>query len=232
MVQPLGQVWPVLLFASAVGVALVAMRAAWTRQWDWFALVWNLFLAWLPLVFALTAYTLHERGTRRGLKFFAAAFAWLIFFPNAPYIFTDLTHLPWARRHSGHFWVDMAIILVLAMTGLVLGFLSLYLMQSLVVRRFGRRIGWLFAAGVTGLCGLGIYLGRFLRWNSWDPLIYPHRIIRDIGERVANPEGYRLALVFSLLFALFLFLAYLMLYSLTHLKPARFFDPESHTHDE
>jgi uncharacterized membrane protein len=204
-----------LIFASAISVALVLARIVWTQKLRYGFLVGNLFLAWLPLLFALLICELYQNGERKSWRFFSLAGAWLLFFPNAPYIFTDLIHV--ATSYFRNFWVDMTLVLMCALTGLVLGFVSLYLMQSLITRIAGRVAGWIFIAAVTGLSGFGIYLGRFLRLNSWDVLIRPVKLCHDLGSWAANPFARSTTFVFPALFATFLFIAYVMLYALTRL---------------
>src|SRR5262245_35311833 len=111
-------------FATAVSVSLVAARVGITHRLQYTLLVWNLFLAWLPLGFALLAREAFKRS--RPGSFVGLGVAWLLFFPNAPYIFTDLVHV---RQTHFHYWLDLALVLLSALTGLVLGFVSLYLMQ-------------------------------------------------------------------------------------------------------
>ncbi len=208
-----------LSFASAACVALVVARIITTGNLRYSFLVWNLFLAWLPLLFALLACENYQTASARNWRFASLAGAWLLFFPNAPYIFTDLIHL--TTRYYGHFWVDLTLVLLCALTGLVLGFVSLYLMQTVVERMLGRPASWLFIAVVAALSGFGIYLGRFLRFNSWDVLFRPAQLYRGIGNWVADPLADVSSLAFTLLFATFVFFAYLMLYALTHLRPAQ-----------
>src|SRR5882672_4203669 len=107
-------------FASAVSVTLIIARIAVTRNIFYGSLIWNLFLAWLPLIFAVLASDHFRKHQKSDLTFAGLAGAWLLFFPNAPYIFTDLIHL--TTRLYGHFWIDMVLILTCALTGLVLGF--------------------------------------------------------------------------------------------------------------
>ena len=207
-----------LTFASAAGVALVFTRVLWTHNLRYGFLVWNLLLAWLPLVFALLARDLDQRGERRNWRFVSLTAAWLLFFPNAPYIFTDVIHLLYS--FSQHFWVDLSLIHLFALTGLVLGFVSLYFMQAVVSRMLGGVVGWLFVAGVAGLASFGAFLGRFLRFNSWDVLAKPLALYHGIGSSLTQPGMHPNALAFIALFATFLFIAYVMLYALTHLpKP-------------
>lgn len=205
-----------LLFASIVCVVLVAARIIWTGRMVYGFLVWNLVLAWLPLAFALLACDEYRGESKPNWRFRGLGAAWLLFFPNAPYICTDLIHL--TSRFYGHFWVDLMLILCCALTGLILGFVSLYLMQAVVMRALGRAASWLFIAGVAALSGFGIYLGRFLRFNSWDVLFKPLELYRGIGQWVADPFNHPTSYAFPALFATFLFITYLMLYALTHLQ--------------
>jgi uncharacterized membrane protein len=209
-----------LVFVSLAGAMLVALRIAWTGHFAYLFLIWNLILAWLPLVFAVCLcreYDKQGSGSRWKLGFLAGL--WLLFLPNAPYIFTDLVHLNnWFR---GHYWVDLSLILLFALTGFMVGFLSLYLVQEVVADKFGRAISWLLVAAAAGLSGFGIYVGRFLRWNSWAVVTNPMGLTRDLGHLALHPLTNYLGVVFPALFATFLFLAYLMLYALTQLQPVR-----------
>jgi uncharacterized membrane protein len=206
-----------LTFASAVSVVLVVARVVWTDNFHGAFLVWNLFLAWLPLIFALLACEQYRNGMKPGWRFLGFAGAWLLFFPNAPYIFTDLIHLFTGLYR--YFWVDMVLILICALTGLVLGFMSLYLMQSVVRRMFGRPASWVFIALMTGFSGFGVYLGRVTRLNSWDVFVRPLTAYHRVGASVHQSFNYPSTAAFPILFAAFLFIAYLMLYALTQLPP-------------
>jgi uncharacterized membrane protein len=181
-------------------------------------LIWNLFLAWIPLIFALLACEELTSRTRRNWRFAGFAFGWLIFFPNAPYIFTDLVHI--SIETSRHYWIDLAMVLACALTGLMLWFVSLYLMHALMARRFGRLAGWGFVTLMAALTSFGIYMGRFQRFNSWDVMTKPGEVFQGIGSWASAAISYKPTVAFPLLFTIFLFLAYLMLYALTHLSPA------------
>jgi len=205
-----------LTFATGVCLALVSARVLWTRDVHYAFLIWNLFLAWLPLLLSLLACECYRKRSARSWHFACSSLCWLLFFPNAPYIFTDVIHL--TRGYRAHFWVDLVLILSCALTGLVLGFLSLFLMQSVIQRMAGRFVSWFFIAGVAGLSGIGIFVGRFLRLNSWDVVLKPWAVSRGIGHLAAHPSGHFGSLALAGLFATFLFITYLMLYGLTHLR--------------
>lgn len=226
-----------VLLGSAACVGLVLARILWTGKLHYGFLVWNLWLAWLPLLFAMLTFRAAAASPRFGAGGWvwrplpgdarlAATFgAWLLFFPNAPYILTDLVHL--TRKLAPHFWVDLVLILCCAITGLVLGFLSLFLLHAVVARRFGRVRSWVFVATVAGLSGFGVYLGRFLRFNSWDVIARPQSLARGVWDVVANPFAQEASRAFPVLFAFLLFLTYVLLYGLTHLPRVEFQPEES-----
>jgi uncharacterized membrane protein len=199
-----------LATASALGIALIAARTVLAWRGQHLYLVWNLFLAWIPVVLALWLEECDRRSPTKDWRFWAAAFAWLMFFPNAPYLLTDLKHLKLATKLQ--WWTDLILILLFAITGLVLAFLSLHRMHTLVSRRRGWIAGWVFVLGVAFLTGFGVYLGRFERWNSWDVLIQPLALVADSP----NWLHYHTA-KFTGLFGLLLATTYALLYSLTRL---------------
>ncbi|NTV63021.1 MAG: DUF1361 domain-containing protein, partial [Oscillochloris sp.] len=135
---------------------------------------------------------------------------WMLFLPNAPYIMTDFIHfgefgLPW--------WYEVGMLLAFAWAGCLLGVASLFIMQRIVHERLGVLMSWLFVFASCGLSGLGVYLGRFLRWNSWDVLFSPHSIVDDIIHLLSDPAHYPQMIGVSGLFACFLALGYLTLSS-------------------
>jgi uncharacterized membrane protein len=195
-----------LLLASAFGVALVAFRYVWSGQAGYGNLVWNLVLAWVPFVLALVVYDRVRRGSR-GLGLLVPAALWLAFLPNAPYLVTDFVLL---REIDGMpVWFDVALLTTFAWTGLLLGFASVYLVQGAVTRLYGSSAGWLAALGALGLSGLGVYLGRYLRLNSWDLLVQPGSVAGEVLDRLSSPRMVGMSIVM----AAFLTVAYAMLYT-------------------
>jgi uncharacterized membrane protein len=207
-----------LVFATAVCIAMLAARLVYTGSTAHLHMVWNLFLAWLPMLAALTIYNLKKRDRRPAWLLIAPpAFLWLLFFPNAPYMVTDLLHL---RPFSdAPMWYDMLMLSAFAWTGIFLGLVSLYLMHTLVHRSAGATAGWLFAFGVLALTGFGVYLGRFPRWNSWDLFFNADSLLADIWARLRDPLAHPRTLVFSSLFSLCVTAMYLMLSAMIHLRP-------------
>jgi uncharacterized membrane protein len=207
----------VLALASLFCGALALARVFYSGRTAYIWLGWNLALAWVPLLLALAIARRHAPGRRASWPGSGAlAAAWLAFFPNAPYLVTDLIHV--RARAAVPIWYDAIMVFAFALTGLCLAFLSLWLVHRLVDRRFGARVGWAFVATIAGLAGFGVYLGRYPRWNSWDGVTRPGELLADVAAHVTNPQARTLGL--TLMMAGLFGIAYLMLFALTSLGAA------------
>jgi uncharacterized membrane protein len=199
-----------LLAATGFAAAMLAVRVLYTGSVDYANLAWNLVLAWVPFALALAVYDGHRRGRPvRSLVLLGAL--WLLFLPNAPYIVTDFFLLRWID--SAPVWFDVLLVAAFAWTGLALGFVSLFLMQSVVRRLLGAAAGWSLVLGALALSSFGIYLGRYLRWNSWDFVFQPHAVLADVWARLADPLAYQKPFAMTVVFTGFLIVAYLVHYS-------------------
>jgi uncharacterized membrane protein len=204
----------VLLAAASAGcLLLIGARVAYSDSPRHLNLVWNLFLAWIPFFLAYTGYALSWKRPLLYVIVPIFAFLWLIFLPNAPYLLTDLQHLNQGVTDVP-LWYDVLLMIWFSWTGMLLGVISLYLMHEIVRRAFGRAIGWGFVFIVAGLSSLGVYLGRFQRWNSWDLLQRPAEVMRDSLSLLLDPA--RSTAGFILLFTAFFLFVYLTLYAFGH----------------
>jgi uncharacterized membrane protein len=199
-----------LVVASLFCVVLVLLRLGETGSTKFTGLIWNLVLAWIPLLLAIAVYD-GWRRRRGGGSLFVLGALWLLFFPNAPYIVTDFVHLE--HTADAPYWYDAVTVSAFAWTGVLLGFASLFLMQTVVRQWRGVVSGWIFAAVALALGSLGIYLGRFLRLNSWDAVEHPSVLPRIAHAVARDPFAYQEAIGVTVLFTLALGLAYLMLYN-------------------
>jgi uncharacterized membrane protein len=200
-----------LLAASALCVATVEIRTHETGDAYYRFLVWNLILAWVPLVFAIAAYA--RARTRLDLTVAALLVPWLLFFPNAPYLLTDFIHL---GEGPAPLWYDGLMLSAFAWTGLLLGFGSLYLVQMILRRAFGGAIAWVGVVAALTLASVGVYIGRFIGLNSWDALLHPVRVAEVVHDQIsAVPVRTAEAL---LALVAFLLVGYLAVFSLTGLN--------------
>ena len=203
-----------LFFASVICLAMLASRTAFAQRWELGFYPWNLCLAWVPLLLAQHIYRLRARRSPRAGLLALCAVLWFFFFPNAPYIVTDLVHLK--TRTPVPKWFDLVMMVSFAWTGLCLGYFSLYLMQEVVRGWRGARWSRGFVVAMLALSSFGIYLGRFERWNSWDVVARPLGLAGDVIRRMdfaGNPELF----AFSATFFAFSLLSYFPLCALIHL---------------
>ncbi len=208
-----------MIVCSSMSILLWIIRFLKSDSTVYASLNFNLFLAWIPAVFALIAYNAYRKGSCLGAVIaLVCAVVWLLFFPNAPYLITDLVHL--RPREDMPYWFDQILYMAFAFTGCYLGMVSLILMQSLVRRSLGAIISWLFALGSLVAGGFGIYIGRFLRFNSWDALLNPKPLVKEIFDWFRHPRSNSEAFIFALTFSLFFAAIYFVVVAILNLRRA------------
>lgn len=174
-----------LVVSNLVSACLLLVRFAAAQNMRYWFLVWNVFLGWIPLGLVMLLRKRLETSRWTSWQNIVISIAWLGFLPNSFYIVTDFIHL----HPSGEVSVLFDVVLMTSFTfnGFVAGFASLYIMHKLLIKRFRRQQAHAIIAGIIVLCSFAIYLGRDLRWNTWDILINPAGILFDVSERVINP---------------------------------------------
>lgn len=202
--------YPVVL-SSLLCIAFFVVRAAWSDSLLHKFLMWNLFLAWIPLLCAMWMAAMHRR--RAGAwQYLVPLLVWLLFFPNAAYLVTDLYNLD--NMPPVPFWYDVSFFATLAWTGLLLAVASLQIVQRMVKQSFGAILSWLVVLIVVGLNGVGIYLGRFLRWNSWDVVTDPRAVLQDAIMPFLHPITYRQPVAVIIVFSAMLLVFYVSVLAL------------------
>jgi uncharacterized membrane protein len=197
--------------ASALSLLLELVRERHYGTADFRFLVWNLILGWVPLVLALVVYDGYRRHGRLA-RLAPALVLWLLFLPNAPYIVTDFVHLSANTRAS--LWLDGIELSAFAWTGMLLGFVSLYLVHAVLRHRFGALAGWGAVLCVLALASVGVYLGRVKRWNSWDVLTQPGTKLAELHAHLGDPAALAKAFSITIGVTALLAAAYLVFYVL------------------
>lgn len=174
---------------------------------------WNLFLAWIP--FFISSFLVIFK-IRSKLSLVVAITVWILFFPNSPYILTDLFHL--RSRNAVPIWYDLVVILSYAWTGLFCGFISLLDIEKLLSDYFKKPTINIITVLFLFLTSFGVYLGRFLRWNSWDVLSNPFGLFNDVLVRIVYPMDYTKTWGVTVLMGVMLNFMYLIMKSLRNLN--------------
>lgn len=199
-----------LVVVSSLSTFLLILRFLYSGRFAFPFLLWNLFLAWLPFLLSLLFAFMSTRRRLYRFPSLICGFFWLILLPNAPYLITDLIHL--GRVGGAPIWFDLLLLLSFGLSGLLLGLASVQTMQAEISRRYGRLSGWLFAATTLSLAAFGIYIGRFLRWNSWDVILNPHQITADLLMLMASPKLQIRLLIVTVVLATIFLVTYLILF--------------------
>ncbi len=186
------QFYPLLL-SSALAIGLWA-----GRSWLWASrtlrfLVWNLFLAWVPYLWSLWALSIHRRQPRRWWLLLLPGALWLLFFPNAPYLITDLIHL---RSHPPvPLWYDIGLLISFAWAGCFLAVASLHIMHQIIRDYVGRAWSWLIVMVHHGPVRIGNLRGAVSALEQLGHLLVPDRCARrhraSSGASVQPPAGVR-----------------------------------------
>lgn len=183
-----------LFISISFAFTLLLFRIKITHSYFYVFLVWNLFLASIPFLITQIMKQKIKWQSSKIISFLAFSL-WLLFLPNSPYIITDLVHLQ--NENSTLLWLDLFLVFVFALNGLLLGLLSLKDMYSLLVARFGKKVASITIFQVCLLSGYGIYLGRFLRFNSWDILTNPKNLFLDIIHSIYEPKVWLIVFAFG-----------------------------------
>ncbi len=172
-----------LLLTTIIASGLVILRVYLTLHMTYLFLLWNLFLAWIP--FFISRYMKYSNTSQRKWYLNLLLFGtWLLFFPNAPYILTDLVHLK--QRSDMPYWYDMMILLFFCFNSLFLGIASMIHMKRVINKFFRNSISHIIILLILTMTSLGVYIGRFERYNSWDVFTDPVNLFRDVYGLLLN----------------------------------------------
>lgn len=220
----------ILLLLSVLLFIMLLVRVYYTERTSYLFLLWNLFLAWIPLMLAVLIEHIYsvKIGYKR-LLIIITGLLWLFFYPNAPYMITDYIHLSQytfmsIKEHHYLFntyvfhtdllmWYDFILLSLSIGISLLLGFIALFELHEIVKKHFNYKIGWGFVGIILFLTSIAIYIGRFLRFNSWDIFTDPFGVILIFTNNL-KLESF----IFVLLFFILLKGFYVLLYSITSLS--------------
>lgn len=189
-----------LLLSMLFTLFLIGFRMIYTGNYVFAFIIWNTFLAIVPLYFSEK---LKDAG-RRPAYLYAAV--WLLFFPNAMYIITDLFHL--RNRALIPVWYDLVILFSAAVNGIIAGFISLHNVEQWLKQKLHIRRTHLLIIPLMLLCAYGIYLGRYERWNSWDIVAQPFALFSEMAYHIFHPFHNKECWLLTLIFGSWMYLLY------------------------
>lgn len=178
----------IALIATTIGgtTLLIAVRLFYTQHLTYVFVLWNVFLASLPWIFALMATRAASRNKMMSCMVWSVA--WLLFFPNAPYLITDLVHMP--NAGTSLWWYDLLILVCGMVAGLALAWYSWTRIREIARILTSPKVSTILSYFWLYACAFGMYLGRFSRWNSWDVMRDPYPLLADIADRFITPGAH------------------------------------------
>ena len=195
----------ILIVSSVYATGLELLRVFISPKTNYLFFIWNLFLAWIPYLIGIYLPVAYYKMKSKVVAYFLFVI-WFLFWPNSPYILTDLLHLK--QKQNIPLWFDLGLILSFAWAGLMLGYISLIEIQNLIRKRTNRTVSWIFASFMLLIGALGIYIGRYGRLNSWD-ILNPDKLYTTLFMHF-NDNLMRLDMLgMTFMYGIFLFLGYI-----------------------
>jgi uncharacterized membrane protein len=185
--------WLFCCFAFIAAMLLVRFNHTGSIKFTF--LIWNIFLAYIPYLISSYFSNSLQLSKWKQILLFGS---WLLFFPNALYIVTDIIHLN--DNPEIPVWFDAVLLFSASFVGLALAFVSLIHVENFLLHFFSPKLVQRYVALLLFFGAFGVYLGRFQRWNSWDIVSNPIALFVDISGRFLNPFAhvYSWAIVFFL----------------------------------
>ncbi len=196
-----------LMVASVFfSTVMLVVRVIYTGKITFVSLEWNLFLAFIPYFISRwligKPLLINNKWMLAGILF-----TWLMFIPNSFYILTDLFHLQ--ENNNTPLWFDLLLILSFAWNGLLAGILSVRHIEKIVQVLWGYKHELVLVYPVMLLNALGIFIGRYLRYNSWDVITNPFHLMMDIFDMLAHPILFRNAWSMIFFYSVFMMILYM-----------------------
>lgn len=201
------QLQAVLAVCCFLCLSLLVGRIIIEGEITYLFMAWNLFLGWLPLLFSIL---ILYSTPKHKMILITLFLSWLLFFPNAIYMISDLLHLAHISSFRIPSWYDAVMLFSFALTGLFIAVVSLNYVHNYLRTVYSKKFSWLIVSLSILLSGFGVYLGRFLRWNSWDIIHEPIGLMKDVIDKVVHPVTNAQTYIVTLIFTIILFASYLL----------------------
>jgi uncharacterized membrane protein len=208
MMKKISPLERMLLVSIFFTMLLLFVRFCYTKELEYGFYIWNTFLAMLPLLFSRRLVRLDKFN----FKAIVLLVCWLAFFPNAPYMITDFCH--YTERPPVPSWFDLLLVITAAWNGLLLGIISLMQVEQFLSGHLKVRWVKLIVLVSFILCGYGVYIGRYLRFNSWDAVTNPGKLIYTMAHHVFKPQQHITTWAFTILFGVMFGIVYFTLQQL------------------
>ncbi len=205
-----GKFFIALIFSSFVSFLFFIFSGLLNHGYLYSYLLWNLFLAWIPLLISIRLVVVLRSKSWSSWEPLILSLIWLVFLPNSFYMISDFIHIANAPQAALLYYA--ITITSIIFNAVMLGYVSLFLVRAELSRRLSKRDTTLWILLILLICSYAIYIGRDLRWNSWDVLTNPGGIIFDISNQLLQFHNYGHVLILTGMFFAFLTTIYSVLW--------------------
>ncbi|MFA6515120.1 MAG: DUF1361 domain-containing protein [Candidatus Paceibacterota bacterium] len=196
-----------IILLIALSVVLNILRILIWNKVSFVYILWNIFLALLPFIISSLLLRANNIKKLNQTIFLIGGIFWLILIPNSPYIITDLIHIGEVRAVPALY--DSFLLFSSAWVGLLLGMYSINHMEQILITKYSKKMTSIVLVFVILFTSFGMYLGRFLRFNSWDVFAKPISFLNGIREIFTSNHNLTEALLYTILFFFFILISYL-----------------------
>lgn len=196
-----------IIIITIFAVVLNILRIVIWDKMSFLYILWNIFLAFIPFLISFTLLSFLKDGKFNKLILIAGFILWILFIPNAPYLVTDIIHLGTTKVVP--ILYDTLLLFSSAWLGMILFFYSLSHIEQIIQMRFSKRNTSIIIGIIILLVSFGIYIGRFLRFNSWDVFFNHTFLIKHVWEIFSQATAHMAVYLYTLLFFSFLYLFYI-----------------------
>ena len=198
-----------LILNSLVASILLVIASIYSHNFSFLYFIWNLFLSWVPLLVSVILVYILKNKLWSSWTALILSFVWLIFIPNSFYMISDFIHLVEVPT-------DYLLYFAIAFTAIIYsasinGYISLYLIHRELKKRLSSKSAWVLVALISLVSSYAIYIGRVLRWNSWDILTNPGGVIFDVSDNFLNFNSLKNSIFTTLLFFVLIFSIYILI---------------------
>ena len=198
-----------LILISLTNSLLLVIVSFYSHNYSFLYFIWNLFLSWVPLALSITLIYILKNKLWSSWSALFFSFVWLIFIPNSFYMISDFVHLiEVPTNYLLYFVIAFTAIIYSASIN---GYISLYLIHRELKKRLRPGTSWLVVAIICLISSYAIYIGRVLRWNSWDILINPGGVLFDVSDNFLNFNSLKNSILTTLLFFVLIFSIYILI---------------------
>lgn len=196
-------IFPVLIFTAILNILRIVLFGTHSFLY----IFWNIFLASVPFIMSsFMLIRINKSNFYNPISIFCFII-WFLFLPNAPYVITDFIHLGEVRNVPVMY--DIILLFTSSIVSMLFGLYSMEQMEKILAHKFSEKLIKVIMLLIIFFTSFGIYLGRTLRFNSWDLFVNYHSLFQAIREIFMNSSKHINAYFYTVIFFFLIYTSYI-----------------------